>query len=191
MKRSMLGTYCTIWSQQNPTASLGKIVVGSNVVKLLPLFVEYAASQFAVTKMTPLPVAAPLGSAQEEGWVPGKQLMPADVSPSPWFTSKVTGGSGADWPVGALTPGADGAWDANVPDAVGVPETNGPVGTGGPGSLTSFVMLGGWCVKGAPVTEFEPTVTVPTVSEPGEAGGTFTNLFTAKFNVGPAVPETT
>src|SRR5271157_5557519 len=33
MKRSMLGTYCTIWSQQNPTASLGKTLVGSNALK--------------------------------------------------------------------------------------------------------------------------------------------------------------
>src|SRR5580704_8780212 len=37
MNRSMLGTYCTIWSQQNPpSAVLSKTVVGSSVVKVPP-----------------------------------------------------------------------------------------------------------------------------------------------------------
>ena len=41
MKRSMLGTYWTIWSQQNPpSAVLSKIVVGSSDLKLLPASVE-------------------------------------------------------------------------------------------------------------------------------------------------------
>src|ERR1017187_6152018 len=62
IKRSMLGTYWTIWSQQNPTASAGKIVVGSNFVNVLPPSVEYAANQFEVTNTTPPPLA-PLGSA--------------------------------------------------------------------------------------------------------------------------------
>src|SRR5260370_42020624 len=37
MKRSMLGIYCTIWSQQKPpSAVLSNTVVGSRVVKVLP-----------------------------------------------------------------------------------------------------------------------------------------------------------
>src|SRR5512143_1510614 len=97
IKRSMLGTYWTIWSQQYPTASLGKIVVGSKCVKEAPS-VEYAAVQLAVEKMTPPPVTPPLGSAHTASGSP-LQPWPAEVIPMSLFTSKtIAGGS----PMGAF-----------------------------------------------------------------------------------------
>src|SRR5690242_10442842 len=108
MKRSMLGTYWTIWSQQYPMTSAGKIVVGSNCVKTLPPSVANAANQFEVTKTTPSPVAPPLGSPTE---------LPS-VMPMPLLTSKtIAGGS----PMGAFC--------VPVDDCVRSPGTNGPVGT--------------------------------------------------------------
>src|SRR5512143_2302620 len=91
-KRSMLGANWTIWSKQYPTASLGKIVVGSNCVKVTPSD-EYAAVQLAVAKMTPPPVTPPLGSAHTASGSP-LQPWPAEVIPIPLLTSKtISGGS--------------------------------------------------------------------------------------------------
>src|SRR5580704_7753396 len=74
----MLFTYCTIWSQQKPTASLGKTVVGSICgLKLDPKFVEYATVQLAETNTKPSALAPPLGSAV---WL-AVPLVPPETSP--------------------------------------------------------------------------------------------------------------
>jgi hypothetical protein len=76
------------WSQQNPTASLGNIVVGSRILKVLPPSVEKPILQFADTKITPLPLA-PLGSAHTAAESP-LQLSPAPVIPTELFVSNLT-----------------------------------------------------------------------------------------------------
>src|SRR5580704_14298014 len=74
----MLFTYCTIWSQQKPTASLGKTVVGSICgLKLDPKFVEYATVQLAETNTKPSALAPPLGSAV---WL-AVPFVPPETSP--------------------------------------------------------------------------------------------------------------
>src|SRR5215469_7292727 len=158
MKRSMLGAYCTTWSQQKPTASLfGKMVVGSSWWNVLPPSVEYAANQFEETKTTPPPLA-PLGSA-----------VPLWPMPQSLLRRKlIAGGS----PMGAF-------WGA-VTLLVGVTGTNVPVGTVQPGGLTSPSKAGAWCGNGAPVTVPEITVVVLTVRDPGAAGGTERLAFTVK-----------
>src|SRR5438128_2257509 len=119
----MLGTYCTIWSQQNPISSLGKIVVGFLCLNVLPPSVEYAAVQFAVTKTTPPPVA-PLGSTAPLllAW----PFAPPEMSPNPLLTLNTTAGGSPN-----------GAGCTCVFVGVGVPGTTGAVGTGGPPGLTS------------------------------------------------------
>src|SRR6266480_5282908 len=138
MNRSMLGTYCTIWSQQKPTSSFGKIVVGFNCVKVVPPSVEKAAVQFAVTKITPPPLA-PLGSA---GLSPVAML---EVRPNALF-ARNTMGTGA---LGARTCPKE-AICTLVLSAVGVPGTNGAVGTGGAAGLTCSSKLGGTGGNGGP-----------------------------------------
>src|SRR5262249_40809644 len=138
MKRLILGTYCTIWSQQNPTASFGKIVVGSNCVKFVPPSVEKAANELAETKITSPPLA-PLGSA-----------MVFPLMPKPLFAKNTMGGRP---PSGACLGLELGTIWTPVLVAVGVPGTNGAVGTGGASELTSLSKLGGLGGNGAPLTE--------------------------------------
>src|SRR5207244_1541550 len=63
------------------TASLGKTVVGSNCVKVVPPSVEYAADQLAETSTT-LPLLAPLGSAIVEPLIPVPLLATNTTSPA-------------------------------------------------------------------------------------------------------------
>src|SRR5215831_7232755 len=129
MKRSIEGAYWMIWSQQNPTASLGNIVVGSRILKVLPPSVEKATLQLAETKITPLPLA-PLGSAHAAAASP-LHPSPAPLIPTELFLSNlIAGGS----PMGAGM--------ASVPVGVRAPGTAGFVGTGGAPSLTSLSMRG-------------------------------------------------
>src|SRR5215467_2614966 len=120
MKRSMLGAYCTIWSQQKPTASGGKMAVGFNCVNAVPPLVENAASQFAEAKITPPPLALPLGSA----------ILPPPTLRLSLLTKLMAGGS----PIGAFS----------VPVLVGVrfPGTIGPRGTVHSERFTSFSNFG-------------------------------------------------
>jgi hypothetical protein len=90
MKRSIEGAYWTTWSQQNPTASFGKIVVGSRILNVLPPSVENATRQLAETKITPLPLA-PLGSAHIAAESP-LHPCPAPVMPTGLFVWNLTAG---------------------------------------------------------------------------------------------------
>src|SRR5712692_6306133 len=131
MKRSIEGAYWMIWSQQNPTASLGNIVVGSSTLKVLPPSVEYATFQFAEMKITP-PLLAPLGSAHPAEESP-LQPSPAPLMPTGLLALKVmAGGSPTRAGFGSVLVG------------VGVPGTNAVFGTGGAARFTSLSMRRGW-----------------------------------------------
>ena len=159
----MEGAYWTIWSQQNPTASLGNIVVGSRILKVLPPSVEKATLQLAETKITPLPLA-PLGSAQAAAESP-LHPSPAPVIPTELFLSNlIAGGS----PIGAR-------W-VSVPVGVGAPGTSGFVGTGGAPELTSLSIRGGRGGYRPPSTLCGGTWLVPSCPEPSGGGGMTTNV---------------
>src|ERR1044072_6350034 len=111
MKRSIFGTYWMIWSQQNPIASFGNTVVGFTVLKVAPLFVEYAANQLPAANTTLLAFTPPVGSTIEL----------AVVTPSPRFARKIT--------VPARLARAPFAFRSPVVSWVGVPRTKAPLGT--------------------------------------------------------------
>src|ERR1700730_4282914 len=155
MKRSMLGTYWTIWSQQNPTASLGNIVAGFKYVNVFPPSVEYATPAFAVIKTTPPPLA-PLGSALSPTLPPMPMLNPRWL-----FTRNVT-----------LFGSPMGAFSAEVPNCVGIPGANDPVGTVQRASLTCCSKLGGCSGNGPPETLSGANAPVcNNNADPGAAGG--------------------
>src|ERR671932_935941 len=85
MKRSIFGTYWMIWSQQNPMASLGKIVVGLTVVKLPPLFVEYAANQLPAANTTLFAFTPPVGSTMVLALVTPSPRLPRKITVPPWL----------------------------------------------------------------------------------------------------------
>src|SRR5580704_11049933 len=133
----MLFTYCTIWSQQKPTASLGKMVVGSICgLKLDPKFVEYATVQLAETNTKPSALAPPLGSAvwlavpvvPPETRPKGMSRLNPTLARGSIFNSLVSGFSKVELKK-LLPPSA-------VPP-LGVTGENGPVGMGGADEFAS------------------------------------------------------
>src|SRR5689334_16956350 len=127
MKRSIFGTYWMIWSQQNPIASFGKTVVGFTVLKLAPLFVEYAANQLPAANTTLLAFTPPVGSTVE--------LAP--VTPSRRFARKIT--------VPARLARAPFALRSPVVSGVSFPGANVPLGTVQRAPFTSSSSNRGFC----------------------------------------------
>src|SRR4249919_2133537 len=158
MKRSMLGAYWTIWSQQKPIASLGKTVVGFTWANVAPPSFEYAANQFAETKTTPASFVAPLGSAI---------VLP--LIPSPLFTWNVTSGGSPSLAF----------WIDVVAGGV-APATNLPLGTVQREPFTSFSKRGERAGNGAPPTSCAASVVSRTGARPGAAGGRTTSSGTTK-----------